>query len=61
MIELKAEKNCTESHLEKLAQTALEQINDRKYDTDLRKMKVPSIIKMGIAFSGKNARIAVER
>ena len=61
LIELKAEKNCTESQLEELSQVALHQINSRKYDTDLQAMKLPSVIKIGIAFSGKKARIAVAR
>ena len=61
LIELKAEKNCTEQQLERLAQAALRQINERKYTTDLQEMKAASIIKIGIAFSGKKARIAAER
>ena len=61
LIELKAEKNCTEPQLEDLAQIALGQINSRRYDTDLQTMGLSSVIKIGIAFSGKKARIAVER
>ena len=61
LIELKAEKNCTEQQLERLAQAALRQINERKYITDLQAMKAASIIKIGIAFSGKKARISAER
>ena len=61
LIELKAGKNCTERQLEDLAQTALGQINSRRYDTDLQTMGLSSVTKIGIAFSGKKARIAVER
>ncbi len=61
LIELKAEKKCPEQQLEELAQIALQQINSRKYDTDLQTMKLTSVIKIGIAFSGKKARIAVEK
>jgi hypothetical protein len=61
LIELKAEKNCTEQQLEELSQTALRQINNRKYDADLQAMKIPAVIKIGIAFSGKKVRIAVKR
>ncbi len=61
VIELKSGKNCTESHLEELAWTALRQINNLKYDAELQSMKLPSIIRIGIAFSGKKARIAAER
>jgi len=40
----------------------LQQINERAYSVDLQAMKVTtSIIKIGIAFSGKRARIATER
>ena len=60
LIELKAEKNCTEVQLEKLAQTALNQINNRKYDIDI-KTKLKSVINIGIAFSGKKAHIAIKR
>ena len=38
-----------------LADSALQQINEKKYDTGLRNAGVNSIIKIGIAFRGKNA------
>ena len=60
LIELKAAKNCTEQQLEALAQTALNQIGSRDYCAELRAMKIP-VIKIGLAFSGKKARIAAER
>lgn len=41
--------------LEALADSALQQINEKKYDTELRNAGVNSIIKIGIAFRGKNA------
>mgnify|MGYP001280989552 CR=1 FL=1 len=40
---------------------ALQQINGRAYSVDLQAMNVTSIIKIGIAFSGKRTRIAAER
>lgn len=61
LIELKAEKNCTQSQLEELAQKALRQINKRKYSAELQAVHAPAVIKLGIAFSGKKARIAAER
>lgn len=61
LIELKAEKNCTQSQLEELAQKALRQINKRKYSAELQAVQAPGVIKIGIAFSGKKARIAAER
>lgn len=61
LIELKTGKDCTEQQLEELAKDALLQINGRRYDTELQAMKASSVIKIGIAFSGKRARIAAER
>ena len=40
LIELKAGKDCSDEQLEALAQTALEQINDRSYEVDLNVMGV---------------------
>ena len=61
LIELKAGKACTQTQLEKLAEEALLQINSRSYEAELRAMNINSIIKLGIAFSGKQARIAAVR
>lgn len=60
LIELKAGKDRSETQLETLANAALQQINDRTYSADLQAMKVTSIIKFGIAFSGKRTRIAAQ-
>ena len=38
-----------------LADSALRQIDEKKYDTELRSAGVKSVIKIGIAFRGKNA------
>ena len=61
LIELKAGKGRSETQLEDLANVALQQINNRAYSVDLQAMNVTSIIKIGIAFSGKRTRIAAER
>lgn len=58
IIELKAENNCNENELQELAKTALKQINDKKYDTELKSKGVKTIYKYGVAFSGKH--VAVE-
>lgn len=42
------------SDLSALADNALRQINEKKYDTELRDAGICSIIKIGIAFRGKN-------
>ena len=61
LIEIKAEKDCSEEQLEALAQTALQQINDRSYSAEMQALGIKSIIKYGLAFSGKSARIAAEK
>lgn len=60
IIELKAEKNCNENKLQELAKTALKQINDKKYDTELKSKGVKTIYKYGVAFSGKHVAVETE-
>lgn len=57
LIELKAEKNCTQEQLKKLSETALQQIIDKKYDTEMTAAGVKTIYKYGVAFSGKKVEI----
>ena len=59
IIELKAEKNCSDEKLKKLSEAALQQINDKKYDTELTAAGIRSIYKYGVAFSGKNVEVTV--
>ena len=59
IIELKAEKDCPQSELKALAKTALQQINGKKYDTEMTSKGVKTIYKYGVAFSGKNVEVAV--
>lgn len=58
LIELKSAKDCADDTLDKLAQTALQQIEDRHYDTEMITHGVTNIIKFGVAFSGKKVSIA---
>lgn len=60
IIELKSAKNCSEEELKELATTALKQIDDKKYDTELKSAGVNNIIKYGVAFSGKNVAVVNE-
>lgn len=60
LIELKAGKNCTEEQLEELAQTALQQIKDRAYETELVAQGAKTILRYGLAFSGKKVSIAAD-
>ena len=61
LIELKASKECNEDKLESLAQTALQQIEDRHYDTEMKNHGIANIIKFGVAFSGKKVSIALTK
>lgn len=47
--------NDSNKDLNALAQVALDQIEDKKYDTEMRSAGITNIIKIGIAFRGKNA------
>lgn len=60
IIELKSAKNCFEKELKELSTTALKQINDKKYDTELKSAGINNIVKYGVAFSGKNVAIVSE-
>lgn len=51
LIELKAEKNCSKEKLKKLAEAALQQINAKKYETELMASGVKTVYKYGLAFS----------
>ena len=58
LIELKAEKRCSPAKLKELALAALRQIEDRHYDTELAADGVRTILKYGVAFSGKSVEVA---
>lgn len=60
IIELKAEKNCGEDDLKRLAEKALEQINEKKYDQEMNMHGITKIYKYGVAFSGKNVEVVVD-
>lgn len=57
IIELKADKKS--SDLKELAKTALSQIENKKYDTELRSKGITNILKYGVAFRGKEVEIAI--
>lgn len=60
LMELKAGKNCTEEELKALSKEALQQIYDRKYDTEMITNGIEQIFKYGVAFCGKKVEITVE-
>ena len=59
LIEIKAGKNCSEEQLKKLSEDALNQIKEKKYDTELIAAGVEIIYKYGVAFSGKDVEITI--
>ena len=59
LIELKAGKDLNEERLYELADEALDQIKNKKYDADLLS-DCSKIFRYGVAFSGKNAAVCVK-
>lgn len=57
IIEVKAADKDAGVELSKLAQTALKQIDEKKYDTELCAQGINDIIKYGVAFKGKMVEI----
>ncbi|MGN0732864.1 MAG: AAA family ATPase [Emergencia sp.] len=58
IMELKTEKGLDEEGLDALSTLALEQIDGRRYYMEMQNEGVETIIRLGIAFSGKKVRIA---
>ncbi|WP_026506426.1 AAA family ATPase [Butyrivibrio sp. MC2013] len=57
IIEVKWERSLTEKALDKLADDALDQIDQNNYDMEMAKEGVDKIIRFGMAFSGKKVVI----
>lgn len=57
LIEVKNGKNCSEEDLKKLAQDALEQIDQKRYDNELKRKEIHEVIKYGVAFCDKKVEI----
>ena len=57
IMELKWKSNLDERSLEKLAKEALMQIDDKRYDAEMQQGGIGRILKLGIAFSGKQVSI----
>jgi len=57
IMELKWKKNLNADALGELAEEALVQINDKKYDTEMKEEGICDVLKFGIAFSGKKVSI----
>ena len=59
LIELKAEKKASQISLQKTADEAIAQIQNRQYDTAMRAEGVSGILCYGLVFSGKQAAVQV--
>lgn len=59
IIEIKAADRDNAVNLRQLAQTALKQIEEQQYDTELRAQGVTDIVKYGIAFRSKAVEVVV--
>lgn len=57
IMELKSETNLSDKALEALSVKALNQIDEKRYDVEMKDDGVEAIIKLGIAFSGKKVKI----
>ncbi|SFC28145.1 AAA family ATPase [Butyrivibrio sp. YAB3001] len=57
IIEVKWDNDLDDKALDKLAEKALEQIDDKNYETEMRDDGITDIIKFGMAFSGKHVLI----
>ena len=53
IMEIKWKNRITDGQLETLAEEALEQIDSKRYDTQMKQEEINDILKFGIAFSGK--------
>ncbi len=60
LIEVKWVEDAGGQALENLAQSAIRQIREKHYETELRAHGVRQFLKYGAAFSGKNVEICME-
>lgn len=60
IMELKWKNGLDEEELKSLAKDALLQIENEKYDSEMREEGIENILKLGIAFSGKRVSVRME-
>ena len=60
LMELKWKNGLDEKMLERFAEEALHQMENKRYDTEMREEGIGKILKFGIAFSGKKVKIMTE-
>ena len=61
VMELKWQKDMDTESLDMLADEALNQIEHKRYDADMKNDGVKDILKFGIAFSGKTVSVKTNR
>ena len=59
IMELKAETGLSENELNDLAEKAIQQMEEKRYGAELVNDGVSTIIKLGIAFSGKKVKVKI--
>ena len=59
IIELKAGKDCSDTALKELSKTAVQQIIQKKYHTEMKEKGIPVIYQYGVAFCGKSVEVTV--
>ena len=59
-MEIKWGSNLDSDILDKLAKDALDQIDTKRYDSEMSELGITNILKLGIAFSGKKSKIKTE-
>ena len=57
IMELKWKRDLPDEELDSLSAEALDQINNKAYDTEMKEEGIKDIIKFGIAFSGEKVKI----
>ena len=60
LIELKAKNHLNDEQLNKLANEAIQQIKDKQYETELLSKGITKVIRIGVAFSDKKAKVVSE-
>ena len=59
IMEFKAEKSLEKEQLKNLAEEGLKQIQNSRYDIELKERGITNVVKYGIAFSGKNVEVVM--
>ena len=57
---MKVGKEYPVSDLKELAETAIRQIEEKHYESELRAKGVDTIVKYGVAFCGKNVEVIIK-